>query len=263
MPLSFEKRIDIILILLWTAFATFFQLFLLFPYAAYIPTFLYFVVPTAYLVFKYKPYAPPILWGTLLIGVLMSFPFDLFAQFNVAWVVPFDKVLIPLKLFNFYIVDELIWFALLAHYTLVFYEVFVDGGRRVRLSKNLITALAVWGVASSFSIAAVLFWGRFLLVPLSYLVIVGPFAIPPILYVLYKKPHLLGKFIMPTVFFFFVALNFEIVSITFNHWIFFDDYVGWVSFFGASFPFEEFLYWIVLYPATCLSYYEILVDNGK
>lgn len=263
MRLSAGKKKDVVYLVLWTLIVTVLQIYVLEPHAAYIPTLFYFVVPTVYLIFKYRPYRKAILAGTLLTGILIPLPFDLLIHLNESWFVPSDKLLIPFKLFGYYPVDEIIWFALLALYTLVFYEVFVDGGRKIKISNNFKTALYVWLSANVITLAAILVFTKHLLVPYSYFLIIAPLSLTPIIYVLWKKPHLVKKFILPTVFFFMVSLCFEIVGLTFGHWEFNDDYVGWISIFGRYFPFEELLFWMLLYPATIISYYELLVDNGK
>jgi hypothetical protein len=257
------KVFDVTILLLWTVIATFLMLYVLPAPGAYVPTFLYFVLPTAYLVLKYKPHFSKMVAGSLLVGVLIPLSFDLLAQLNGSWVVPFDTLLIPFLLFGFYPVDELVWFFLLAAYTLVFYESCVDDERTRRLSKNFKVAALVWVAACIVTLCSVVFLSEYLLTTYSYLIIFVPFTFPPILYVLYTKSRLIKKFIVPTAFFFFVALNFEIVGLTFGYWVFSSEYIGWLSVFGRFFPFEEFLFWILLYPATALSYYELLVDDSK
>lgn len=263
--LSITKRRQISLALLcgWTLLVTVMQLFFATVPGAYVPTFLYFVVPTVHLLWWYRINWRKIAAGAILIGILIPLSFDLLVQLNGSWTVPLETLLIPYQLLGFYPVDEIIWFFLLALYTIVFYEVFVDHDITHRLSRNFHKAIKTWAVVSIVTFAVIFFARNLLLVPYSYFVIFAPFSLPPIAYVLWKKPHLLRKFILPTAFFFFVALNFEIVGLTFGHWIFKSQYIGWFSAFGRFFPFEELFYWMLLYPATALSYYELLVDDKK
>jgi len=258
-----KKRFDIAFLLGGTFLVTLIQLYIIPLRGAYVPTFLYFVVPTIYLIWNYRLNIKKIVAGSLLIGILIPLSFDLLVQLNGSWFVPYDKLLIPFKLFGFYPVDEIIWFFFLAAYTLVFYEVFVDDEKIRKLSKNFKKGVAVWVVAILLTFVAILFFRNSLFVPYSYLVVFAPFSIPPIIYVIWRKPRLIRKFTLPTAFFFFVALNFEIVGLTFGDWVFNSQYVGWFSAFGRFFPFEELFYWMLLYPATALSYYELFVDDGK
>ena len=258
-----KKRVFAIAILLaWTALVTLFSLVFA-PHKPYIPTFFYFVAPSLYLAWKYPVNRKKVLMGALLIGILIPLSFDLLTNLNGAWIVPADKLLIPFQPFGFYPIDEIIWFFFVALYTLVFYEVFVDNEKILRLSRNFKTAVLLWVIAIITTVVCILLAREFLLIRYPYLFIVAPSVFPPLVYIAYTKPWLLKKFIVPTIFFLFVSLNFEFVALRLGHWAFKNEYLGWVFLLGQSFPLEEFLYWMLLYPAAALSYYELLVDDGR
>ena len=40
-------------------------------------------------------------------------------------------------------------------------------------------------------------------------------------------------------------------------------YMGMVTYFGRTFPIEEIIFWILLYPPTIVSYYEEFIDDKK
>ena len=253
---------DFAVLVIWTAIVTSVSLILR-PKGAYVTTFLYFVVPSVYLLWRYRLNTKKILAGSLLIGIVIPLSFDILINFNQAWFVPDDQLLISFRLFGFYPIDEIIWFFFVALYAILFYEIFVDYERTKRLSPNFVPALAVWLFAILLTVLSVVLLGEPKIHNYPYLLIVGPFSLPPIIYVLSLRPRLAYKFVIPTVFFFFVAFNFEIVALTLGNWEFMSSYISLLEIFGRAIPVEEFVYWILLYPATAISYYELLVDDGK
>jgi hypothetical protein len=48
-----------------------------------------------------------------------------------------------------------------------------------------------------------------------------------------------------------------------GQWIFPGEYVGIINLFDLSFPFEEFLFWIMISSMGFLTYYELFVDDER
>lgn len=40
-----------------------------------------------------------------------------------------------------------------------------------------------------------------------------------------------------------------------------NNYIGWISLFNTSFPFEELFFWMMFYAASIVSYYELFIDD--
>lgn len=148
-------------------------------------------------------------------------------------------------------------------YILVFYEHFFDKDRNHRISPHIWQAI----------IPGLLAW--VMIVFLHYInpsklsfshayLKMGIAAIIPLILQLIRKPKLLSKYILFAIPLFFVIFGSEIVGLTFHYWIFpGKDYLGLVTFFGQSFPVEEIIFWMLLYPSTIASYYERFVDDEK
>ena len=62
---------------------------------------------------------------------------------------------------------------------------------------------------------------------------------------------------------FLLFLVYELTALKLGQWVFLGEYIGGVEIFNSQFPFEEFFFWIMISSATCLSYYEIFVDDEK
>ena len=253
--------IDIGILIVWTLLTTI--LVLKFEPRPYVSTFFYFVLPTFYLFLRHKLNGTKILFGSLLAGLIIPLSLDFLSYFNNAWFVPQQQLLIPLRIFNLNPIDELIWFFFIALYVITFYESFVDDEKILRLSKNFLKGCLFW-ISLSLVVLFIFFLTPELLkVRYPYLVLWAFFSYPPIFYLLYRKPKFIGKFALAVAFFFFVSLNFELTAVHLGQWGFSGEYIGTINLFGVTFPFEEFFYWVLLYPATIISYYELFVDDER
>ena len=86
----------------------------------------------------------------------------------------------------------------------------------------------------------------------------------PLLISLFKFPNLSKKFFLAGSYFFFFAFVYELTALKLGWWKFIgNDFIGWVSIFKLSFPFEELFFWFLLLAMAILSYYEFFDDDGK
>ena len=84
--------------------------------------------------------------------------------------------------------------------------------------------------------------------------------IPTILFGI-TRPKFIKNMAETAIYFFFLYFIVEIFAVKLNYWIYpGDNYVGWISVFGTTFPFEELFFWMLFYAATLVAYYEIFVD---
>ena len=65
-----------------------------------------------------------------------------------------------------------------------------------------------------------------------------------------------------SIYFFSLYFFAELTAVNLNWWIYpGNNYIGWVTVFNTTFPFEEFFFWMMFYAATLISYYEVWVNN--
>lgn len=92
----------------------------------------------------------------------------------------------------------------------------------------------------------------------------GLAAIVPLVWQVIKKPKLLQKYwklAVPISLVFFVA---ELIGVKFGYWIFpGNDYLSKITLLNQTFPVEEIIFWMLLYPAAIASYYEWYIDDQK
>ena len=110
------------------------------------------------------------------------------------------------------------------------------------------------------------FWIQtsYLDIPYFYLTAGIVLGIIPISIVLFEYPRLIAKFFKTAAYFFYLNFAYEITALKLGIWDFpGDQFIGWVTFFGMRFPFEEFFFWIILGAIAMLSYYEFFDDDRK
>lgn len=227
-------------------------------------TILFFAVPAFYLILR-KPKQLKRLSAALLAGMMVSFILDLLAEYNNAWSwAPIGQLVFPNKILGLIPIDVLIWYFFWILLSIVYYEhffetkIFETEKVSPKFKKTFILFfLALLGVVSVFYLAPEILKFRFM-----YLYI-GLFGAIPFYYLIYKKPRLAGKLLKAGLFNIFLFLSFELTALTLDQWRFPGNYIGQIQLFGLVFPFEEFVFWIILGTPMILSYYEIFVDDEK
>ena len=92
----------------------------------------------------------------------------------------------------------------------------------------------------------------------------GLVAILPLILEVQRLPKLFRKYFPFALSLFPIIFTWEVVGLTFQYWTFpGQDYLAVVTFFSQSFPIEEIIFWMLLYPVTIASYYEQFVDDEK
>lgn len=198
--------------------------------------------------------------AVLLIGGIFGFIFDFIETFNKAWIV--DRLVFPWKVFGVLPIDDIVGFLLMTLFVVVFYEHFLDDEKNKRISPSLIFALAPSLLVTFAVVIVFLIKPNILQMPYAYFY-GGLIAISfPVLYIFFR-PHLLSKFLKIAAFFFIIWFVAEIVAIKTGGWYFPGNYIGNVSVFGVSFPFEELFFWMMFYAASISAYYEKMIDDER
>lgn len=182
------------------------------------------------------------------------------ATINKQWIIPSTEV--PFFIYNIPMFEVTLWGVLLFHFTILFYEYFLDHHfvKKVWYPKTKIY-LHILIYLPVFTLLLNMF------MPLTYfylfLGVVG--ILTPLLLVVFNQPKLLAKFVKVGMYFFYLSFLYEIVALKLGHWYFPIEgkFVGWVMVFGERFPLEEFVFWIALCAMAFLSYFEYFDDDFK
>lgn len=253
-----KKLLDLLIILVLFSFFALISLF--FNLKPLTGAVLYILIPSIYLMFRERKNYKKIFIAVFLIGGIFGFVFDFIETFNKAWIV--DRLVFPWKVFGILPVDDIIGFLLMTLFIIVFYEHFLDDEKNKKISPYLIFALAPSLLITFAMVVVFLIEPGFLQMPYAYFY-GGLIAISfPIIYT-FSRPHLLSKFLKIAAFFFIIWFVSEIVAIKTGGWYFPGNYIGNVSVFGVSFPFEELFFWMMFYAASIAAYYEKMVDDER
>lgn len=256
-----SHKVDIVLMVLFPVVAAVTTLVLRTNFL--ISTLLFFGVPAFYLSAR----KPEIVSKSLIFAAIFSIPLgivvDSLAVLDKSWHIP--TTLFSFRLLGLVPVEDLIWLFLLVFFGIMFYEYFLDlGKKKDRISKNikyligfLISLLVVFLIF--FFINSALLHIKYFYLKMGIILAL----LPPVTFLSFF-PSLLSKFVKTSVYFFGLLLLHELVALQTGQWIFpGQNFIGFVKLLGLRFPFEEFLFFIVLATAAGLSYYEFFVDDRR
>ncbi len=197
--------------------------------------------------------------AVVLFGVIFPFFLDFIAEFTLTWstvVRVFEA-----KIFGVVPVDNILGYMVMTLATVVFYEHFLDDERDPRISSNLIFGVVPGLVAVGLLLVIYFVCPELLHQRYPYLCL-GLAAITPPIILAKERPKLIRKMVATAAYFFVMYFIIELFAVSYDWWIYTgDNYIGWVTIFGRTFPFEEFFFWMMFYAASTVSYYEIFVDD--
>lgn len=218
------------------------------------------LIPSIYLMLREKKNFWKIFWGVFIFGVIIGFSFDFIVTLNQGWVV--TRIVLPWKFFEILPIDNVIGWALMTLFILVFYEHFLDDEKNKKISKNLKWALIPFSTLLFLLLVLYIINPSLLKLPYIYLLGGSMAIIFPIALTL-SKARFLEKFLKLGVFFFVVWFTLELVCLKNQGWIFPGQYIGQINILGLIFPFEELFFWMMFYSTTVVSYYEVFIDDRK
>lgn len=258
--MSQQYKIDLIFFLVWPLVAA--GSAFSFPVNAFLSPLLFYGVPAILLSFR-----RPRFIKKALVFSLFSIPFivvvDYIAELTGTWLWPIPDTVFSHKVFDYVSFEVIIWVFLHFYIVVLFYEYFFDKHVVDKLwypksNKALLLALAIFSVF----LVTLLFYPVALVIPHWYLIFGSILILPPILFEEFKFPKVFFKIIKAATYFIYINFVYEVVALKIGWWSFpSEEFIGWVSFLGTNFPFEEFFFWIILFTLAILSYYEYFFDN--
>jgi len=166
------------------------------------------------------------------------------------------------QFFGMVSLDILIWYFLWVFLTVSFYEYFAEYDFSKKISPHFKPALAIGLLVipvivgfSKIAPSALTFHFAYLVLGIATLI---PFAA-----IVLRRPALFPKVIEIIPFFILLYLAFELTAVYTGLWGFPGHYIGEVSVFGFTFPFEEMFFWVIISSAVTASYHEYVIDDGK
>lgn len=185
---------------------------------------------------------------------------DYMARKDLAW----DA---PSSLFSFRIagvvpVENIVWFFLLSYFIVAFYEHFFDRvhhktvGRRMKLLFAIVTIGTVAFIVPFFA------HQQQPIISYFYLKLGLLLGLLPISLFLFKFPRYLSVFIKIVPYFLAISLLEEFVGLHNGYWAFpGQHFIGWINIGSYRFPYEELIFWMIMFSAIVITYFELFDDN--
>lgn len=189
--------------------------------------------------------------------LLLALPVELASRLANVWdvqsVFPRPFGLIPLENMLFAFIN-LLW-------VLSFYEFFTDRDGSKLISKKikyLIGLYCLWA-----AIIYIFYFYNKNLIALNYFQMAVPVLVIPSAIIFIKKPGLLRKTILPTIFFAVVFFVYEIVSLKIGSWWWPGAYLLSFQIDGGVFPLDDVIIWYFLSTPALIGGYEFFADDWK
>jgi len=257
-----REKTDLIVLLLYPIIATLISFII--PTGVLGSIVIFFGVPSFYLSYRAREHIKKSLIFSIILGIPFTIVIDYIANVTRAWIVPVS--IFSYKFLGHIALEMFLWAILYSYFIIMFYEHFLDKSvSKKYYTKNtrylVILMLVLVGIFFLFLIAK----PTILHIPYSYLVMGIVFGAIPLVAAVLNFPRLISKFLKTGAYFFFLALTYEITALKAGWWDFptEGEFIGWISFLGIRFPFEELLVWIMLTAIAVLAYYEYFDDDKK
>ena len=269
------KMADLAILLTITALAALVSLLLKANF--FISTLLLFGLPSLFLSYKNFKAIKKTAIFSFLITVPFTLLFDYLISVDRGWHIV--STVFNFRLFGIVALEQFIWAFLWVYQIIVFYEYFLDQQKTANPLTFLLKIFSkkTWAVTKRMEVfSIVIFAGLlgfisfvlinpvFIKVGYAYFWLGLIFGVVPLSIFLIKFPNFWKKFIIVTVYFFFMAIIVEFIGLKLNHWAFpGNHYIGVMNFFGFRIPLEEIILYFFISTPAILSYYEFLDDDRK
>jgi hypothetical protein len=194
---------------------------------------------------------------SLLTTLLFAPPVEVIARMANAWDV---QSILP-RLLGIAPLENILFAFLNFFWVLSFYEYFIDQDKSEKISKNFKWIIFLY--LALLLIVTFLFFFAPELVGLNYHTLSIIILLVPGAIIFYRKPILLKKTVIPTLFFAFVFFVYEIVSLFIGSWWWPGSYLFPLNLGGHIFPLDDVIIWYFLSTPVLIGGYEFFVDDNK
>ncbi|MBU0551225.1 hypothetical protein KKB55_08565 [Myxococcota bacterium] len=197
---------------------------------------------------------------SLVMGVPLAILIDYVMQASNAWALG-ESIFGDVRLFGLGYIEQVPWLALFALFVVLTYRLLIGEAPRDDIKGKMpFHWLTIWHIFLFSGFVALWLYDRSLLVwDYTYLKVGLVIGVLPSAYAIGRNHYLSKRFLLPAAYFVYFSLIYEWISLHMGHWSFpnEDQFIGYVTFFGHAFPYEELIFWIILGPLFCLSYFEV------
>lgn len=200
---------------------------------------------------------------SLLFGIPLITLVDYIATLDRAWFI--TETIFPVRFLGVVPFDDYIWGFLFLYLVVLFYEHFIDAGKKKRiLGQRMRYFIIASSVALMVFVYLLLFQPAVLQVPYAY-VLMGIIVLAlPTITLLYYHRALIPKFLKLIPYFVYLTVFHELTALHLHQWEFPGDHlVGWVHIGQYTLPLEEFIFFFFFGAIGIATYFEFFDDDGK
>lgn len=255
------KKLDLVLILIWPIAAALISFAI---EAGLVTSMLLFLgVPAVYLSFKCPQYIRKVALFSLILSIPTAIIADHIMQQTGGWLT--YSVFGSFRLFDYVIVDQIVWVFLYVYFVGIFYESFIDRHKIVSSTSSKFKPFAIFmAIVLGLFVVAHFFSPALLNINYFYLKL-GLVGMIPLIIGLFKMPEVYGGILRAGVYFFVLSLIYELTALSLGQWSFpaKNQFIGIVQILGISFPFEELFFWIIIGAVAVATYYRLIAEDNK
>lgn len=251
-----QKKVGQLLLLLFYVF--FASIFIWWLEPKYIFTVIIVLVPPALLNFFWlKRSRLKILFFSLAATLLFAPPVELCARLADVWEV---QTIFP-EILGYIPIENMIFAFLNFFWVLTFYEYFVDNDTSSKISARFKYLVGLFCLASVT--VYTLYAYDHQLVTLNYFQLALVVLFIPAVLIFGKKPELIKKTILTTLFFAIVFFVYELVALKIGNWWWPGEYLYTFTVWGEVFPLDDIIIWYFLSTPVLIGGYEFFADDWK
>jgi hypothetical protein len=253
--MSKNKKIKIALLMLYVLLAC---LFVFYFQPVYILSIIIVLIPPSITNFLWlKKSRSKVLIFSLVATLLFAPPIELMARIKDVW----DVVSVFPRPFGLIPLENMLFAFLNFFWALSFYEYFTDKDLPSKINKKFKYLVALF-VVFSVIVFSLYFYNNNL-VGLNYFALAFVSLIIPSAIIFSKKPYLIRKTFLTTIFFAVVFFVYELISLKVGSWFWPGDYLFPIMIWGELFPLDDVIIWYFLSTPALIGGYEFFADDFK
>ena len=173
----------------------------------------------------------------------------------------------PLSIFKFRIagtvpIESVIWFFLMTYLIVVFYEHFFDHFRHHSVGRRMKFLYIILTFMTLLFILPLALHAQLPVISYFYLKLGILLGLLPLIAFSIKFPRFVSVFLKITPYFLGLSVLDELVGLHNRHWAYPGrQFIGWINLGTYRFPYEEVLFWMIIFSSVVIAYFEFFDDN--
>lgn len=159
-------------------------------------------------------------------------------------------------------VETILWFFLLSYLIIAFYEHFFDHTTHKTVGRHMKILFALATLGTAGFIVPLLMNKQHPIISFFYLKLGLVLGLIPLSIFLIKFPRFITALLKTAPYFLALSILNEFVGLHNGHWFFpGHQFIGWIGVGAYRIPYEELIFWMILFSSIVIAYFEVFDDN--